>query len=86
MTTNERMPLPNKHATEDGWYCVKGRTAVGPIPIANLVRVLKACCEGGRTDLAFRTGRITWLKAGEALERVPFSPRARAFMAAEGLI
>jgi hypothetical protein len=86
MTTNERIPLPSQRATQDGWYRVKGRTAVGPLPIADLVRVLKACSEGGRTDLVFRSGRITWLDTGEMLERVPFSARARAFMAAEELV
>lgn len=89
MTTDDQMPIPDTPAVPDAWFFVRDRTAVGPIPLAELVRVLKARPDGGKTDLVWRAGFVNWLKAGEVLElasHVPFSPPPTPYGAGEGML
>lgn len=89
MATDDRIPLPEKPAMADAWFYLKDRAAVGPMPFAELVLVLKARPEGGKTDLVWRAGFIRWLKAGEVLELapyVPFSPPDPPYGGGDGLM
>ena len=87
MSTDDRIPIPDTPAMSDAWFFVKDGAAVGPIPFAELVRVLKARPDGGKDDLVWRAGFVKWLKAGEVLElasHVPFSPGPTPYLAGEG--
>jgi hypothetical protein len=89
MISNERSPLPSKRVAEEGWYYVKGRVAVGPIPIAEPPEVRRALSEDASRSLLWRPGFVTWLNAAEVqafASIVPFSPSARAHVATEGLM
>jgi hypothetical protein len=81
------IPLPDKPAAADAWFYIKDGASIGPMPLAELVRVLKGRPDRGKTDLVWRAGFVDWLKAGEVLElasSVPFSPPPPGYMAGEG--
>jgi hypothetical protein len=87
MASDEQIPIPDKPAMSDAWFYVKDGAAAGPVPLAELVRVLSARPDGGRMDLVWRGGFIGWLKAGEVVElasSVPFAPPPTPFLAGEG--
>jgi uncharacterized protein DUF4339 len=83
----QSIPMPAAPAMADAWFYIKNSTAMGPIPLAELVRVLKQRPEGGSHDLVWRAGFVGWLKAGEVLElaaHVPYAPPPPGYMAGEG--
>jgi hypothetical protein len=89
MASDEQIPIPEKPATSDAWFYVKDGAAVGPMPLAELVRVLSARPEGGRMDLVWRDGFVSWLKAGEVAElasSVPFAPPPTPYLSGEGML
>src|SRR5262245_46157743 len=89
MTSDAQIPIPNKPAMPDAWFYVDNGRAIGPIPFAELVRVLAKRPERGRLDLVWRDGFVTWLKAGEIVElasSVPRAPTPTPYLAGEGLL
>ena len=87
MATTQEIPMPAAPAMADAWFYLTNSTAMGPVPLAELVRVLKARPDGGRDEMVWRAGFVGWLKAGEVLElasHVPYAPPAYRYLAGEG--